>query len=228
MRTHIACLSDVDNTLLDNDRFEVDLHSWLTDAVGNAGAEAYWRAFEVRRSRLDYVDYLGAVQDCRDGDSDDPRWFEVGEYLLDYPFAERLFPGALDTLARLAELGPVWLISDGDAVMQPRKLRRAGLWDAVAGRVRIYVHKQRRLENIAHTCPADHYVLIDDKPAILQAVKPVWQDRVTTIMPRQGHYARAYMPGNGAIGPDIIIDHIAGLADHPQLRDLAPGRKETP
>lgn len=220
MRAPLAFLCDVDNTLLDNDRFNADLHVWLHGAVDEAGADAYWRALKARNQRLDYVDYLGAVQDCRDACPDDPRWLKVGEYLLDYPFKERFFPGALSTLTRLAKSGPVWLITDGDAIMQPRKLQQAGLWDAVAGRVLIYAHKERQLDAIARACPAGHYVLIDDKPRILRAVKSVWQDRVTTILPRQGHYAREFTASEGANDPDIVIDHIADLFDDPRLHKL--------
>lgn len=217
MQAPIAFLFDVDNTLLDNDRFEADLRGWLPGAVGPAGATAYWQAFDARRTRLGYVDYLGAVQDCRDADPD-PRWLSVGELFLTYPFAERLYPAALETLARLAAAGPVWLISDGDAVMQPHKLRRAGLWDAVAGRVRIFIHKETMLAEIARACPAGHHVLIDDKPRILRAVKAVWGDRVTTILPRQGHYAQQPLAQGPA--PDLVIDHIGGLAGDPGLGAL--------
>lgn len=220
MRARLVFLLDVDNTLLDNDRFEADLRVWLGGTVGRDGADSYRRAFEARRRGLGYVDYLGALQDCRDGAGADRRWMLVGEYLLEYPFDERLFPGAIATLAGLAGVGPAWLISDGDAVMQPRKLRRSGLWDAVDGRVCIYVHKELQLDAIARACPADHYVLIDDKPRILEAVKSVWRDRVTTIMPQQGHYARVFRQTAGAAGPDIIIDEIGTLLDDPQLRDL--------
>lgn len=222
----IAFLFDVDNTLLDNDRFEAELRAWLPEAVGAHGAEAYWQAFDARHARRDYVDYLGAVQDCRDA-SDDPGWLSVGEFLLAYPFAERLFPGALDLLAGLAAAGPVWLISDGDAVMQPHKLRRAGLWAAVAGRVRIFVHKETMLERIAQACPAAHHVLVDDKPRILRAVKAIWGGRVTTILPRQGHYARQPPPPGPA--PDLVIDHIGELAAEPGFRALiarhSPGKE---
>lgn len=226
MRAPIAFLFDVDNTLLDNDRFEADLHGWLPGVVGPHGAGAYWQAFEARRARQGYVDYLGAVQDCRDA-SDDPGWLSVGEFLLAYPFAERLFPGALALLAGLAAAGPVWLVSDGDAVMQPHKLRRAGLWEAVAGHVRIFVHKETMLDRIAQACPAAHHVLIDDKPRILRAVKAGWGERVTTILPRQGHYARQTpQPGPA---PDLVIDLIGELAGHPGFRDLiarhSPGKE---
>lgn len=233
-RPRIAFLFDVDNTLLDNDRFETDLRDWLTETIGPGGADTYWQALENRRGRLGYVDYLGAVQDCRDSETRqgaaDPRWFGLGEFLLGYPFAERVYPGVPELLATLGRAGPVWLVSDGDAVMQPHKLRRSGLWDAVSG-VRILIHKESQLDAVARACPADHHVLIDDKPRILQAVRRLWQDRVTTILPRQGHYARAFLPGDDSTGnpaggftggdaPDIVIDSIGGLAENARLRNL--------
>lgn len=218
-----AYLLDVDNTLLDNDQFEQDLRDWLHDRFA-AQSDSYWHALAVRRDRLGYVDYLGAAQDCRDSAPDDPRWLVVGHYLLGYPFHQRLYPGALDLLAWLSGLGPVWLVSDGDAVMQPHKLHRAGLWQAVAGRVLIFIHKETMLGEISRNCPAGHYVLIDDKPRILLAVKAVWHSRVTTVLPRQGHYARgaaqqADGPKRAGPPPDITVDHITDLIDDPRLID---------
>lgn len=223
MRVPLGLLFDVDNTLLDNDRFKADLGDWLPDRVGAAGAHAYWQAFDARRERLGYVDFLGAVQDCRDaamraGD-DAQHWFEVGDFLLDYPFSDRLFAGVAALLAHMGRVwGPVWLISDGDAVMQPHKLRRAGLWDMVGGRVRIFVHKEKRLTQIACACPADHHVFVDDKPAILHAVKAEWGDRVTTILPRQGHYAQS--TDADLSGIDLVIDHIGALGEDARFAAL--------
>lgn len=220
MTAPTAFLCDVDNTLLDNDRFEDDLRAFLRREVGPDGAGIYWQALEALRGRLGYVDYLGAVQQVFDASARDPRWLGLGEYLLDYPFARRLFPGALRVLAELSALGPVWLVSDGDAVMQPLKLRRAGLWDAVAGRVRIYIHKETMLGRIARDIPAAHHVLIDDKPRILSAVKEAWGEKVTTIMPRQGHYAHESAPGDMAVRPDLVIDHIGDLVADKRFPEL--------
>lgn len=230
MRAPLAFLFDVDNTLFDQDRFAADLRAWLPGTVGAGGAQAYWQAFEARRARLDYVDFLGAVQDCRDraaraGD-DTPHWLDVGDFLLGYAFADRLFAGVP---ALLAHLAPVWLITDGDAVMQPHKLRRAGLWGMVGGRVRVFVHKEQHLAQIARSCPADHHVFVDDKPAILRAVKAEWRDRVTTILPRQGHYACA--PDCDLSGVDLVIDRIGALTEDARFIALLArhaARKESP
>ena len=212
----LAFLLDVDNTLLDNDRFEADLGAWLDREIGPGSAQRYWTAYEAQRARMDYADYLGALQHCWDGTGRDPRWLAAGEFLLEYPFAERLYPQALDALARLAARGPTWLVSDGDGVMQPRKLRRAGLWDAVKGRVLIYIHKERMLPDIERRCPAGHYVMIDDKLRVLDAMKQQWRARLTTILPRQGHYALDPAHRQGHSPADFTIDRIGALAqgDH--------------
>ncbi|MFP5405066.1 MAG: HAD family hydrolase [Gammaproteobacteria bacterium] len=208
----IAFLFDVDNTLLDNDRFEDDLGAWFDREIGPGSAQRYWAAYEVQRRKMDYADYLGALQHYWDDTGRDPRWMSAGEYLLEYPFAGRLYPGALDVLAHLATFGPVWLVSDGDAVMQPRKLRHAGLWDAVEGRVLIYIHKEHRLPDIEQRCGADHYVMIDDKLRVLDAMKQQWGKRLTTVLPRQGHYALDPAHAAGHPPADITIDRIGALA----------------
>lgn len=207
-----AFLLDVDNTVLDNDRFEHDLRAHLLQAVGHDGNDAFWRGFEARRAQCGYADYLGTVQRCFENAGRDTRWLPVGGFMLDYPFADRLYDGALELLAGLAARGPTWLISDGDGVMQPRKLQRAGLWDAVSGRVRIYVHKQTRLDEIARLCPAAHYVFVDDKIAILDAVKRHWRQRVTTVLPQQGHYATKRGAAGSWLPADVRIPAISALA----------------
>jgi FMN phosphatase YigB (HAD superfamily) len=185
----IVFLLDVDNTLLDNDRVADDLRRHLTAAFGAERQERYWALFEQLRRELGYADYLGALQRYRVENPRDPHLLEVSSYLIDYPFADRLFPGALDVIRRLNEWGPTVILSDGDVVFQPRKVERSGLFDAVGGRVLIYIHKERELEDVERRYPARHYVLVDDKVRILAAVKAAWGARVTTVFVRQGHYA---------------------------------------
>ena len=211
-RAKIAFLFDVDNTLLDNDRFERDVRTWLDAELGAGSADAYWKAFEAQRAERDYADFLGALQRCFEDSGRDARWLRAGDYLLDYPFRRRLFPDALEVLAHARAIGPTWIITDGDGVMQPRKLHRSGLWDAVTGQVRIYIHKERMLAEIARFCPAEHYVFIDDKLRILAAVKEAWQARVTTVQPRQGHYASGAHADNDHPAADITLEAIAALA----------------
>lgn len=220
MMPAVAFLFDVDNTLLDNDRFEHDLQCWLEGHLGADAAARYWAAFEIRRQHLGYADFLGAVQQCWDGSGRDLRWVPVGEFILDYPFAERLYPDTLDVLGYFSGLGPTWLITDGDGILQPRKLHKAGLWDAVEGRVRIYTHKERRLADIQRACPASHYVLIDDKIRILDAVKQRWQGSVTTVLPQQGHYATRTEDPAPDNPPDIVVSGIGDLPSHPGLSSL--------
>lgn len=202
-------LLDVDNTLLDNDRFEADLTAQLERAFGRQGRDQFWRAYEALRTELGYANYLGAVQRFRGDTEANPQLLQLGDWLLGYPFAERLFPGALDLLNYLARFGLPVLLSDGDVVFQPHKIRRAGLWDAVDGRVLIYVHKEHMLGAVEARFPARHYVMVDDKPHVLASMKQVMGDHLTTIFVRQGHYAHA--PGAPHDVADVTIQRIADL-----------------
>ena len=211
----VVFLLDVDNTLLDNDRIIADLHSHLETTFGVASAAHYWDAFEALRADLGYADYLGALQryraDTARGESDDARLLLMSSFLIDYPFAERLYPRALEVVARLGRVGPSVILSDGDVVFQPRKVQRSGLWDAVAGRVLIYVHKEQMLDAVQRRYPARHYVMVDDKARLLTAVKAILGERVTTVLPRQGHYALD--PANASLYPaaDITVERIGDL-----------------
>lgn len=206
-------LFDVDNTLLDNDAVQEDLSQYLQRRFGRPARDRYWMLFEQLRTELGYADYLGALQRYRLENLDDPQLLEVSSFLVDYPFADRLYPGALSAVARCGRIGPTVILSDGDVVFQPRKVRRSGLWDAVGGRVLIYLHKERMLEAVERRYPAGHYVMIDDKLRILTAMKRIWGSRLTTIFPRQGHYALD--PHELASWPaaDLTLEHIGELAE---------------
>lgn len=205
-------LFDVDNTLLDNDRVQADLRAHVAEAHGEAAGRRYWELFEQQRAELGYADYLGALQRYRLEELHDPRVLRIASWIADYPFADRLYPGALDALRHVARWGATVILSDGDAVFQPRKVERAGLWRAVEDRVLIYVHKEQELTDVERFYPARHYVLIDDKARILHAVKQQWGARVTTVLPRQGHYALD--PAELAEYPpaDLTIERIGDLA----------------
>jgi FMN phosphatase YigB (HAD superfamily) len=198
-------LIDVDNTLLDNDAVIDDLRHHLIEAFGADSERRYWEIFEELRSELGYADYLGALQRYRIENARDQNVLELSIFLLHYPFATRLYPGALETLAQLGRRGPVVILSDGDVVFQPRKVERSGLWAAVEGRVLIYIHKEQMLDDVEERYPARHYVMIDDKVRILAAMKQIWHDRLTTVFVQQGHYAsdptvvRAYAPADIAV-----------------------------
>jgi FMN phosphatase YigB (HAD superfamily) len=219
----VVFLLDVDNTLLDNDRVAADLRRHLTDAFGAERQQRYWAIFEDLRRELGYADYLGALQRYRIENPHDAQILEISYYLVDYPFAHRLFPGALDVLEHLAARGPTVILSDGDVVFQPRKVQRSGLFDAVGGRVLIYIHKEKELADIQRRFPAKHYVLIDDKLRILTAIKQAWGRRLTTVFPRQGHYA--HDPEALAAFPpaDFTIERIGDLVQH-DLDALLAGR----
>ena len=185
----IVFLLDCDNTLLDNDRVQADLSAHLEREFGAESRDRYWRIFEELREELGYTDYLGALQRYRVQAMTDPRLLRMSSYLVDYPFAERLYPGALEAIAHLGRFGATVILSDGDVVFQPRKIQRSGLWQAVEGRVLVYIHKERMLDEVARRYPARHYVMADDKLRILAAMKAAWGERLTTVFPRQGHYA---------------------------------------
>jgi FMN phosphatase YigB (HAD superfamily) len=185
----VVFLFDVDNTLLDNDRVQADLGEHLEQTYGAATRDRYWAIFEQLRRELGYADYLGALERYRLEALHRPDVLRMSSWLVDYPFADRLYPGALDAVRHVQQWGRAVILSDGDAVFQPRKVERSGLWRAFDGHVLIYVHKEQELDDVQRFYPADHYVLIDDKPRILSAVKSIWGDAVTTVFPRQGHYA---------------------------------------
>jgi FMN phosphatase YigB (HAD superfamily) len=214
MRHDVVFLFDVDNTLLDNDRVAADLKRHLEKEVGHERQQRYWAVFEELRSELGYADYLGALQRYRAEYPRDPHLLTVSDFLVDYPFANRLFPNSLDAVDHVKQFGRPVILSDGDVVFQPLKIRRSGLFDAVDGDVLIYIHKEFELDEVLERYPADSYVLIDDKLRILTAVKKAWTTRVTTVFPRQGHYAAdpkilaSYPPA------DITINRIGELVDY--------------
>ncbi|HKF58320.1 MAG TPA: HAD family hydrolase [Blastocatellia bacterium] len=207
----VVFLFDVDNTLLDNDHVEADLRRQLESQFGAESRDRYFAIFEELRAELGYADYLGALQRYRIESMGDPRLLMMSAFLVDYPFANRLYPGSLDAVEHASKSGLTVILSDGDVVFQPRKVLRSGLWEAFDGRVLIYIHKEQMLEDVEKRYPASHYVMIDDKLRILAAMKEQWGDRVTTVFPRQGHYALD--PKNIAAYPaaDITIERIGDL-----------------
>ena len=213
----VVFLLDVDNTLLDNDQIVADLQCHLERRIGLASASRYWTIFEALRGERGYADYLGALQryriDAERRRCDDPELLRMSTFLIDYPFLDRLYPRALDAVERLNAFGPTVILSDGDVVFQPRKVQQSGLWDAVGGRVLIYAHKEQMLDAVQHHFPARHYVMVDDKLRILAAMKRVLRERLTTVFPRQGHYALD--PANVAAYPaaQFVLERIGELVD---------------
>jgi FMN phosphatase YigB (HAD superfamily) len=205
-------LFDVDNTLFNNDALTADLGEHLESEFGRTSRERYWKIFETLRSELSYADYLGTLQRYRIEDPDDPQLLRMSEYLIDYPFASRLFPGALAAIAHCRKAGPTAILSDGDVVFQPRKVMRSGLWEAFEGRVMIYLHKEQMLDAVERHYPAKHYVMVDDKLRLLDAMKKVWGSRLTTIFVRQGHYALDMANISTYPAADITLEKIGDLA----------------
>jgi FMN phosphatase YigB (HAD superfamily) len=207
-------LLDVDNTLLDNDRFTADLGDRLESCFGAGERARYWDIFAHRRAKLGLADYLGSLQDFRAGVDDNPRLLDMSQYLLEYPFASRLFPSALEAIAHLRTLGSPVVLSDGDIVFQPRKIQQSGIWDAVEGRVMIYVHKEKVLDHVQRRFPAEHYVMVDDKANLLAAMKMSLGTQLTTVFVRQGHYALAAESNSVVPAPDLVIERIGDLINH--------------
>ncbi len=221
----VVFLLDVDNTLLDNDRVTADLMRYLELEVGPERQRRYCEIFEALRAELGYADYLGALQRYRIENPRDPHLLAVSSYLVNYPFADRLYPRSLDVIDRLQQWGTVAILSDGDVVFQPHKVERSGLHKAVVGNVLIYIHKERELGDVAARYPAEHYVLVDDKLRILAAVKDAWGERVTTVFPRQGHYAHDAEILASYPSADLSVERIGDLLDHdlPTLLAASPG-----
>jgi len=219
-RSDVVFLFDVDNTLLDNDQVTRDLRDHLAVEYGEEVRDRYFAIFEDVRTESGYADYLGALQRYRLEDMRDPRVLKISSWLLDYPFAARLYPGALEVVARVVHRGPAVVLSDGDAVFQPLKVERSGLWDAFAGNVLIYVHKERELENVERLFPARRYVMVDDKVRILTAIKEAWGPRVTTVFTRQGHYALDAETVASYPTPDVVVERIDGLREDKVLAHL--------
>jgi FMN phosphatase YigB (HAD superfamily) len=207
----IVFLVDVDNTLLDNDGVQQDLKDHLERAYGRDARDRYWKILEDLFSELGYRDYLGALQRFRAEHPCEVELLSMSSYLIDYPFAGRLFPSALKVLKKLNDFGPAVILSDGDVVFQPHKVERSGLADAVDGRVLIYIHKEGALDDVERRFPAEHYVLIDDKLRILAAVKLFWGERVTTVFPRQGSYAHDPKMTGDFPPADVTIERIGDL-----------------
>lgn len=207
----IVFLLDVDNTLFDNDRFSHDLDARLLRDFGADGRKRYRQHYQALRDAVGYADYLGAVQRLRADFDDDPDLLQLAAFILDYPFAEGLYPGALDAVAHLHLHGMPAILSDGDIVLQPRKIQRSGLWQAVAGQVAITLHKQHETQDVQQRWPAGHYVMIEDKPLLLAQMKKLMGAQLTTVFIQQGHYAveQGLSPGDPAA--DIVLARISDL-----------------
>jgi FMN phosphatase YigB (HAD superfamily) len=217
-------LVDVDNTLLDTDHIQNDLQEHLEREFGAACRDRYSKILENLFEEFGYRDYLGALQRYRNEHPTDIRLLKMSSYLVDYPFADRLYPGALDVLKRLRSWGQTVILSDGDVVFQPRKVERSGIDEAVSGHVLIYIHKEEALADIERRYPAAHYVVIDDKPRILAAMKKAWGERVTTVFPRQGKFAHDPKMLGAFPVPDVTIERIGDLLSH-ELSDLVSFEK---
>jgi FMN phosphatase YigB (HAD superfamily) len=207
----IVFLFDIDNTLVDNDHVQADLKQHLATTYGPDARDRYWEILEELRTELGYVDYLGALERYRIEAMHRPEILRMSNWMIDYPFADRVYPGAMDAVRHVRQWGLPVVLSDGDAVFQPRKVERSGIWKEFEGRVLIYIHKEEELDDVERLYPARHYVLIDDKLRILSVAKKVWGNRVTTIFPKQGHYA---------LDPAVLAQHPPADVELAAIEDL--------
>jgi FMN phosphatase YigB (HAD superfamily) len=221
----VVFLFDVDNTLLDNDRVAADLKQHLTNEVGGSSAQRYWQIFEQLRAELGYADYLGALQRYRIENPRDPKLLEMSHFMINYPFANRLYPESLDAVQHAQSLGRAVILSDGDVVFQPLKIDRSGLREALNGQVLIYIHKELEFDDVEAKYPASHYVMVDDKVRILAAIKEHWGSRVTTVFPRQGHYALDAALVAKYPNPDITLERIGELQQYSLEQIQAAAKK---
>jgi FMN phosphatase YigB (HAD superfamily) len=215
---------DVDNTLLDNDGLKADLARQLTDMLGSERSERFWEMYEQVRKDEDYVDYPTTVQRFSAEDGEAGLQDRLTRLLYDYPFRDRLYPHVFETLEHLAQFGVTVLLSDGDPVYQPLKIQRSGLAAAVDGRVMICVHKEAELPRVFATYPADHYVMIDDKPRIHAALERCCSTEFTTILVKQGKYAT---DDTVRPRPDLTADSIGDLRFWPEEKLLAEMPRQT-
>ncbi len=220
----LVFLFDVDNTLLDTDRVTMDLHQFLTQQIGADAQQLYFALFEQLRRELGYADYLGALQSYRLAHPHHTEIMHVSLYLLNYHFANRLFPGSLDAIEHVKPFGAVAVLSDGDVVFQPFKIENAGLWEAFSGNVLIFIHKELETDAVEEHFPADHYVVFDDKLRILDALKKIWGARVTTVWVRQGHYAHDAKQIEGYLPADVTLERIGDLLEYDVEKLLAAAR----
>lgn len=218
-------LFDVDNTLLDTDRVTADLREFMTERIGADAQQDYFALFEKLRAELGYADYLGTLQRYRNAHPHDAEIIQVSLYLLNYHFANRLFPNSLDAVEHMKQFGIVAVLSDGDVVFQPHKIENAGLWETFGGNILIYIHKEQELDAVAEQFPADHYVMIDDKLRILDAMKKNWGARLTTVFVRQGHYAHEAKHLDGYMPADVTLERIGDLLGYDAEKLLAAARK---
>lgn len=217
-------LFDVDNTLLDNDRVTADLREYLREKIGPDEAALYFAIFEQLRNELGYADYLGSLQRYRAVHPDDTEMMHVSLFLLNYPFGERLYPNAPEVIERAKKLGTAAILSDGDVVFQPHKIENSGLWKAFEGNVLLYIHKEAELDAVAERFPAEHYVVVDDKLRILDAIKSIWGSQVTTVFVRQGHYAFDPKHLKGYPAADVTIERIGDLVEYDLVKLMAATR----
>ena len=221
----VVFLVDVDNTLLDNDHIQADIKTYLERQYGAPSRDRYWAILEALFVELGYRDYLGALQRYRVEHPQDIHLLSMSSFLVDYPFANRLYPGSMDVLEQFRAWGQTVILSDGDVVFQPRKVERSGIFEAVEGHVLIYIHKEKSLDDVVRRYPAEHYVLVDDKPRILAAVKKIWGDRVTTVFPRQGQYAHDTKVLAAFPPADLTVEHIGNLLDYDLLALLTANNR---
>ena len=223
-RLPIIFLVDVDDTLLNGDCIQTDFKQHMEREFGIQCRDRYWVIQEELFNELGYRDYLEALQRFRLEYPYEPHLVTAANFFVDYPFANRLYPGALNVLEHFRKWSKTVILTDGDMVLQPRKIQQSGIFEMVEGNVLVYVHKEEALEDIKRRYPAEHYVLVDDKLRILTAFKKAWANHVTTVFPKQGEFALDPQVLSSYPAADIAVDQISDLLSY-SLSDLLRGRQ---
>ena len=215
----VTFLFDVDNTLIDNDRAKNDLSARIGELLGVVGERRFWELYEeVRHDRglvniplllARYGDELDADPSL-DADARRRLRFALADLVMGFPYGDYLYPGAMDAVRKARTHGQVAVLSEGDATFQPHKIWRTGLDPEVDGNVLVFDRKLDHLDEMTAAFPADHYVLVEDKPEILTVVKRILGPRVTTILVRQGKYGQAPLLEDAR--PDLVFESIGALA----------------
>ncbi|MGI8644014.1 MAG: HAD family hydrolase [Thermomicrobiales bacterium] len=210
--TRITILLDVDNTLLDNDAAKSELDRRIRDHLGDPRADIFWQAYEAVRAETSVVSYpctLANFWHESDSTASIETRSELADLVMEFPYAEFLYPGAMDAIAHLRQFGRVAILSDGDPAYQPSKIARAGIVQAVDGYVLVYGHKEEHLDEITAAFPADHYLLVEDKPENLTKVRAGLDGApFTGILVRQGKYAGV---AGADAAADITLDQVGDL-----------------
>jgi hypothetical protein len=215
---------DVDNTLLDNDAAKREMDHRMDLLIGEEGSNRFWEIYEEIRTEQTVVDIPRTLARLSAEGEDPEIRFLLADLFMRFPFANYVYPASSATIAYLRTLGTVAILSDGDAIYQTAKIFRSGLSAAVDGYAHVYAHKEEHLDELMGAFPADHYVLVDDKPGVIERVSARLTAPLTTIFVRQGRYADTAGPGPLA-SAGMTVESIGDLHGLDRQRFITAGRR---